>query len=221
MSNCGSRIADCGPASALALAVVAALALSPGCAKRQSTMERPPEVNPPPPVERSAEVRSDELGDLSRRFSQTAQTLPGRTPQEDRQRMQQVFAELAGILPVLYGPNPPGTFRQQLRIVEGARGQLATAPQSLAADPTIDTALRAARDALESMASRTYFDQAQLGQSMDRLNASVAALDAARGGSHQQAVAGAVEAMARVIQQMSEAMTQRLGNDGATPATAR
>jgi hypothetical protein len=191
------------------------LALVTGCAKRQGTMGRAPEVNPPPPVERSAEVRSDELGELSRRFNETAETLPGRTPQEHRQRMQQVFAELARILPVLYGPNPPGTFRQQLRIVESARTQLASAPQSLAVEPTVDTALRAARDALESVASRTYFDQAQLGQSMDRLNASVAGLDAARGGSHQQAAANAVEAMAVVIRQMSEAMTQRLGNSAA------
>lgn len=216
MRNRGLGIADRWWWAAAALGV----ALCAGCAKRQSSMGKAPEVNPPPKVETSAAARSDELGELSRRFGETAQTLPGGTAQEHRRLMRQVFAELAQALPVLYGPNPPGTFRQQLRIVENARTQLGSASQSLAVEPTIDTALRAARDALESMASRSYFDQAQLGQSMDRLNAAVAGLDTARGPAHQEAAAGAIEAMAAVIQQMSGALSQRL-NDGATqPATS-
>jgi hypothetical protein len=207
MRNRGLGIAKCGSCAAVALGI----SVLAGCAKRQSSMGKPPEVNPSPAVITSAAARSEQLGDLSRRLAETVQTLPGRTPQEHRQRMQQVFARLAQVLPVLYGPNPPGQFRQQLRIVENARSQLASAPQSIAVEPTIDTALRAARDALDSMASRDYFDQAQLAQSMDRLNASVAALDAARGGAHQEAATDAVEAMARAIQQMSDATAQRLG----------
>jgi hypothetical protein len=221
MRDCGSRISDCGLGATGLLLLALCAFLCTGCAKRQSTMGRAPEVNPPPAVERSAEVRSDELGELSRRFSETAQSVSG-TAQQHRRGMQQVFAELAKILPVLYGPNPRGTFRQQIRIVENARSQLASAPQSLAVEPTIDTALRSARDALASLASRTYFDQAQLGQSMDRLDASIAALDAARGASHQEVAAESVEAMARVIQQMSDAMTRRVdagAGDGAAPPT--
>jgi hypothetical protein len=222
MTDRGSRIVSRGlpPALAMALALVMALALSvtSGCAKRQSSMGKPPEINPPPKVEASAGKRSDELGELSRRFGETAQKLPGGTPQEHRRLMQQVFAELTQVLPVLYGPNPPGTFRQQVRIVENARTQLGTAPQTLAIEPTVDTALRAARDALESPASRTYFDQAQLGQSVDRLNASVAALDAARGPAHQEAAAASAEAMAQVIRQMSDAMSQRLNEAATQPA---
>jgi hypothetical protein len=41
--------------------------------------------------------------------------------------------------------------------------------------------LRAARDALASLASRGYFDQAQLGKTVDRLDAALAALDTSRG----------------------------------------
>lgn len=210
MTHCGSPIAGRGSRTAVALAVLTVLAmLSTGCAKRQSSMGKPPEVNPPPPVEASAAARSDELGELSRRFGETARAVSG-TPQEHRRGMQRVFAELAQLLPVLYGPNPPGTFRQQIRIVENARTQLASAPQSLSVDPTIDTALRSARDALQSLASRSYFDQAQLGQSMDKLNASVTSLDAARGPSHQEVAAESVEAMAQVIRQMSDAMSERV-----------
>ena len=219
MNDRGSRIVNRGlpPALAMALALAIAVSLSgtSGCAKRQSSMGKPPEPNPPPKVEASAGKRSDELTELSRRFGETAQKLPGGTPQQDRQIMQQVFAELAQILPLLHGPNPPGTFRQQVRIVENARTQLASGPPGLAVEPTVDTALRAGRDALESLAGRAYFDQAQLGKSVDRLDASVAALDAARGPAHQEAAAASVEATAEVIRQMSEAMSQRLG-EGAT-----
>jgi hypothetical protein len=217
MTDSQARIADRGWWRSAAVAALA-VALCSGCAKRQGSMGKPPEVNPPPKVQASAGARSDELGELSRRFGDTAQSLPGGTPQEHRRLMQQVFAELAQLLPVLYGPNPPGTFRQQVRIVENARTQLGTAPQTLAIEPTVDTALRAARDALESLASRAYFDQARLGQSVDRMNTSVAALDATRGPSHQEAAAESVGAMAQVISQMSNAMSQRL-DEGATQPT--
>jgi hypothetical protein len=208
-----SAIADGRPLAAGApmLALMLVLTFCTGCPKRQSSMGRPPEVNPPPKVEASASARLDELDELSRRFEATAQRLPGGTPDEHRQIVQQVFAELAQLLPVLYGPNPAGPFRQQLRIVESSRTQLASGPKGLAVEPTVDTGLRAAHDALASLSSRAYFDQAQLGQTMDRLAATLARLDTARGPAHQGVVAEAVSLTAGAIRQMSDALIRRLG----------
>src|SRR5947199_2924565 len=143
MTPRGPRVAVSGITLALAFAAA-------GCPKQRSTMTRPPELNPPPPVERSAGVRIDALGGLSKQFAQTAEQLPGRSADEHRRLAQQAFADLAQILPTLFGPNPTGTQRQQLRVVENARSQLSNAPKTLAPEPTIDTGLRAARDALSA-----------------------------------------------------------------------
>ena len=198
------------------LATVVALATAAGCAKRRSTMGKAPEVNPLPKVEADAGARVDELAERSRRFDEVVQQLPGRTPEEHRRAAQQVFAELAQVLPVLHGPNPTGVFRQQLRVVESARTQLASAPQGLAAEPTIDTGLRAARDALAGVASRGHFDQAQVGATIDKLNAALDRLDTNRGAMHQTAVAEAAGLMSQAIRQMSEALSDRVGEGEAT-----
>jgi len=201
-----------------AAAGLAALAVVGGCAKRQSTMGPAPEMNPPPKVQADAGARADQLRDRSRKFDETVQQLPGRTPEEHRRAMQQVFTELSQILPMLYGPNPSGVFRQQLRVVESARTQLATGPQGLAVEPTIDTGLRAARDALAGLSSKSYFDRAQVGKTIDRLNKALDALDTNRGAMHQTAVAESVGLMSQAIRQMSDALNQRLDDSAATDA---
>ena len=205
MRNRGLRIADCG-----LIAATLGIAFCAGCAKRQSSMGKPPEVNPPPKVEASAAARANELEELSKRFEETARGLPGSSPEAHRRIMQQAFGELAQILPILYGPNPTGTFRQHLRIVESARTQLATGPKGLAVEPTIDTGLRAASDSLQALASRGYFDQAKLGQMLDRLSSTLAGLDTARGAAHQAVVADAVVVMGQAIRQMSDTLSRRL-----------
>jgi hypothetical protein len=104
--------------------------------------------------------------------------------------------------------------RQQLRVVENARTQLASASTSLAPEPTIDTGLRAARDALQGLSRNSYYDHPQLGQTLDRLDRTVSDLDASRGLRHQQVVAEVVELMSTAVNQMSDALNQRLQGDG-------
>ena len=211
-----SRFVSYGVAGGLALGT-----LCGGCTKRRSTMGAAPEVNPRPKVEARAEARADELGERSRKFDQTVQQLPGRTPEEHRRAMQQVFAELSQILPILYGTNPSGVFRQQLRVVESARTQLAGAPQGLAIEPTIDTGLRAARDALRGLSRNSYYDHPQLGQTLDRLDKLVSDLDAARGPNHQQVVAETVDQMSQAVTQRSAALNERLQGDGGDGGAAQ
>jgi hypothetical protein len=194
----------------LALALAAA-----GCPKQRSTMHRPPELNPPPPVERSAGVRVDELGDRARQFAQTAQRLPGRNIDEQRVAVQQAFADLAQILPILYGPSPTGVQRQQLRVVESTRSQLAAVRSGLAPEPTIDTGLRAARDALAGVGRGGYYDSPDLAKTLDQLDRTVSDLDAARGATHQQVVGETVDLMSQAVNQMADALHKRLeGDDG-------
>src|SRR4051812_14884585 len=84
MNAWASRVLSC---TVLALAVT-------GCTKQRSTMGPPPQVNPPPAVEANAAVRVDELAGLSKRFTETAARLPGRTPEEDREALRQAFTDL-------------------------------------------------------------------------------------------------------------------------------
>jgi hypothetical protein len=198
--------------------VVALAASGAGCAKKRSTMGPAPDLSPEPKVEANAGARADELAERSRKFDETVQQLPGRTPEEHRRAMHQVFAELSEILPMLYGPNPSGVFRQQLRVVESSRRQLATGPQGLAVEPTIDTGLRAARDAIAGLAGKGYFDQSKLGPTMDRLNRSLDALDTNRGAMHQTAVAESVGMMSQAIRQLTDAMNQRVDEGTASNA---
>lgn len=210
MSRRGLRLVSSALSTVLALACA-------GCSKQRSTMDAPPEINPPPPVETSAEVRVDELGNLAQKFAQTAEQLPGRNADQHRQLAAQAFGDLAQVLPVLYGPNPTGVQRQQLRVIENARAQLTGASGGLAPEPTIDTALRAARDALRGLSRNSYYDHPELGATLDRLDGVVADLDAARGGTHQQVVAETVDLMSQAVNQMNEALNQRLQGDGDAP----
>ena len=192
-----------------------------GCPKQRSTMSRAPQINPPPPVEQNAEVRIDELEGLASRFAQTADQLPGRTSDAHRALAAKAFADLTQILPVLFGPNPTGVQRQQLRVVENARTQLASAPRGLAPEPTIDTGLRAARDALRGLSRNSYYDHPELAKTLDRLDRTVSDLDSARGTTHQQVVAETVDLMSQAVSQMSDALNQRLQGEGAETKPAQ
>ena len=58
MTASDSRVVTCAVAAALALACA-------GCPKQRSTMDRPPEINPPPPVEqghRAAGLEGEQSG---------------------------------------------------------------------------------------------------------------------------------------------------------------
>ena len=200
--------------------VTASLALAAaGCPKQRGTMRRPPEINPPPRVEASAEVRVDELGERAQQFAQTAERLPGRTEAEHRQLAQQAFADLSQILPILFGPHPTGVQRQQLRVVENARTQLASDGRGLAPEPTIDTGLRAARDALAGVGRGGYYDAPDVAKSLDRLDRAVSDLDAVRGNRHQVVVTQVVELMSEAVNQMAKVLGERLGEENSAEET--
>lgn len=194
-----------------------------GCVKTHSTLPATPpaQPNPQPAMASDASVRVATLSRLADTYARTSNELPGATPAEHRKLMAQVFAQLEEILPILEGPNPGAEFRQQMQVIRDAQAELATGPQDLSPEPTIDTGLRAARDVLSSIAQGAYYDQAGLTPLFDHLTAKINELDTVRGPLHQLEAGEAVGISSRIIRNMAYVLGQRLAqqNQSSQPAT--
>jgi hypothetical protein len=190
-----------------------------GCAKTQTTIAPPPpRPNPPPQVAADPVARMQTLGRLADTYARTSNELPGDSTAQHRQLMAQIFAQLQEILPNLEGPSPGAEFRQQLQVIRDAQAELATGPQDLSPEPTIDTGLRAARDALSSIAQGGFYDQTSLTPLFDQFTAKINQLDTVRGPLHQVVAGDAVAISSQIISKMADALTHRLAEQTTTPA---
>ena len=200
---------------ALILTVAASVA---GCTKTQTTIAPPPpRPNPVPQVASDPVIRMQTLGRLADTYARTSNQLPGNSTAQHRQLMAQIFAQLEEILPILEGPNPGAEFRQQLQVVRDAQAELATGPQDLSPEPTIDTGLRAGRDALSSLAQGGFYDQTTLTPLFDQLTAKINQLDTVRGPLHQVVAGDAVAVSSQIITKMADTLTHRLADQTAGP----
>lgn len=197
-----------------------AAAFFAGCAKQETTLTRPPLVNPPPAVELDVGKRVADLKRQSDQFTALAGRLPGGTGDENRRLLQQAFAQLAQLLPVLAGPGDGGVFQHQLSIVNDTRTQLVSRSPDLSIDPIVDNGLRAVRNALTELAHARYYEQTRVAQALDGLNAKTEELDAYAGPSHPVAVAAAARQAAELIGLMSDTLAARVAESDATPASA-
>jgi hypothetical protein len=203
-----------------AMFALAAVMTCGGCAKTRSTIAPPSaQPNPPPIVAADPTVRVQTLGRLADGFARTSNALPGDNASQHRQLMASVFVQLEEILPILQGPNPGAEFRQQLQVVRDAQSELATGPSDLSAEPTIDTGLRAARDALSAISQTGFYDQASLTPLFDRLAAKINELDTVRGPLHQVVTGDAVALTSQIVSGMADTLTHRLA-DQTPPTTA-
>jgi len=206
------------PMKSAAMFALTAMLTCGGCVKTQSTIAPPPaQPNPPPMVAADPTVRVQTLGRLADAYGRTSNALPGDNASQHRQLMASVFAQLEEILPILQGPNPGAEFRQQLQVVRDAQSELATGPRDLSAEPTIDTGLRAARDALSAIAQTGFYDQGSLTPLFDRLAAKINELDTVRGPLHQVVTGEAVALTSQIISGMADTLTHRLAEQ--TPPT--
>ena len=80
--------------------------------------------------------------------------------------MEQVFADLVIILPLLEGPEADAVFRQQVRLIESTQNQITGLPTNLPSEPLIGTGLRAADNALEDMFAQQFPDQTEPDQAV-------------------------------------------------------
>ena len=192
--------------------LLAAILLTGCAAKKETTLKPPPpDGNPEPQLATDIHERVKELTARAKEYSDGTQKLPGRTAQDDRAQTTQQFALLAQILPMLNGPDMSGDFRQQLRIIESSRAQLASGTQDLAVEPTVDTGLRAAHRALAGINQRGFSDNPDIAKNLDALNAKIQELDGTADAIHRLIASQAFKDSAQVITQMSGALGARLG----------
>jgi hypothetical protein len=208
------------------LAITAALLLllaqsagGGGCAKRPPGPTQSHPVSQRPTVETDPDRRAANLQQQAQAFVALSKDLPGMTPAENRRLNQQVFTQLAQILPALGGPDAGGIFEHQVSVVNDTRTQLAGRSTDLATDPIVDNGLRAVRNALTELAHGAYYDQPQVGQSVDQLSAKVEELDSYPGPTHPLAVAAAVQQAGQTISQMAVVLAGRAAVGPTTEAT--
>jgi hypothetical protein len=206
-----------------AFASLLAATMFVGCASKQQTTltPPPPEPNPEPQLATDARQRVQHLGGLAEQYAASAAKLPGSNEQQDRQQVAEQFNQLSQILPLLNGPDMPGDFRQQLRIIESTRSQLSSGSMDLSSEPTVDTGLRAAQRALSSLQQRAFAEQGEIAKHVDAMRAAVQELDTVSGPIHRLVVAKAFQHSAEAVKAMSDALNQRIADGGGTkPAAA-
>ena len=183
-----------------------------GCApKTETTLEPPPaEPNPQPQLASDARERVKELTARAQEYADSAKKLPGPNEQADRALLVNQFSLLAQMLPALNGPQMAGDFRQQLRIIDSTRAQLASTAPDLSIEPAVDTGLRAAHQALAGIAQRNFSDIPDAGKSLDAMRAKVQELDTVSGPIHRLVAAQTIQASADAITKMTAALDQRL-----------
>jgi hypothetical protein len=208
------------------LALLAAALFLTGCPpKDQTTLESPPpDSNPQPQLAAEVRQRVQQVNDLARQYADNAARLPARSEQEDRAAVAEQFGLLAQILPALNGPDMPGDFRQQHRIIDSTRALLSSSSSDLAPEPTIDSGLRAAHRALASVNARNFAGGAsgpEVAKSLDAMRDRVLELDTVAGPIHRLVAAQAIQASAAAITQMSTALQQRLNEQGTGAAAPK
>lgn len=186
-----------------------------GCAaKKETTLKPPPpDANPEPQLATDIHERVKELTARAKEYSDGTNKLPGRNAPDDRTQTTQQFALLAQILPILNGPDMSGDFRQQLRIIESTRAQLASGTQDLSIEPTVDTGLRAAHRALAGINQRAFTDNPDIAKSLDAMNAKVQELDGTADAIHRLIASQAFKNSAQTITQMASALSGRLSQE--------
>src|SRR3954470_3858515 len=170
-----------------AFASLLAATMFVGCAaKKQTTLTPPPpEPNPEPQLATDARQRVQHLGSLAEQYTAGAAKLPGQNEQQDRQLVSEQFNQLSQILPLLNGPDMPGDFRQQLRIIESTRSQLSGGSLDLSSEPTVATGLRAAQHALSGLQQRAFAEQGDISKHIDAMRSAVQQLDTVNGPIHR------------------------------------
>jgi hypothetical protein len=195
----------------LLLATLLSVVVTGCAAKNQTTLKSaPPDANPEPQLATDVHERVKELTTRAQEYAAGCEKLPGRNAQEDRAQTSHQFALLAQILPILNGPEMSGDFRQQLRIIDSSRAQLASGTQDLAVEPTVDTGLRAAQRALAGINQRAFTEMPDIAKSLDAMHAKVQELDGTADAIHRLIASQAFKSSAHVINQMTSALSGRL-----------
>lgn len=201
----------------VAVAVLAG-ALLAGCrAKQSATMEPAVEQGDGMPRTPSGEERAEQLGEAVEEFAAARKGLLGHADEPSRRQLSDALGKLAQVLTLLRGPQQDGAFRQQMRIIDRARTQL-TSDAGTAPEPTINSALRAAQNALDDLARERFAGDETVMAGMDALRPRIDVLARVRGPIHGFEASRALDALGAAVERMAEVQQQRM--EQAQPATA-
>lgn len=156
------------------------------------------------PVSADPNQRAGELRRAVGSLEETVARMPGRDRSEDRRLAAEAFASASAAVEQLGGPNPPGAFRQQLRIIDNTRAFLRSSRDEISTDPSVDSGLRSLYGALESVRNRLFRDDKEIGAPLSALSTRLADLDSVRGPLHSLVVAQAFGEASRVIDAMAD-----------------
>jgi hypothetical protein len=184
-------------------ALVAAMICGCGPKKQPTNVE--PE--PPPPASANEELglRVVDLRKHADALAEVNKKLPGRTVELDNALVADAFEHLAAALTDLGGAQPDGAYRQQVQLLIIAREKLLAAPAETA-EPTIDSGLRAASNALIGMHRRFFSRNRDIGPLIDHLNRKLPELDKVHDPLHRLPVSDVFNAISQVLQTMTRVL---------------
>ena len=191
-----------------------------GCARRPpvAAAPRPTRTVPEGTTATDAGARVQTLSRLADEYARQSHDLPG-DESNYRTLMAGVFGRLMEILPLLEGRSSTRTFEQQLQIIGNSRAELTNGAPGLSPEPTVNAGLRAAYDALATLARMNYPGQADLALSIDTLSVKINELDQVHGPLSRVTAAEAVEISSEAISQMANVLGQRLAESGTSAGT--
>jgi len=199
-----------------------ALLAGSGCVKKTSDVPKPDFGSMMSKMETDPDARLRELQKESAEFTALVHTLPAATPQEDRDKIRQAFADLTQLLPLVQVGPHGGVFNHQVTVVADTQTLLSGGSSDLSAVPIIDRGLRAVRNALDDAqhSGSIYYEDAALRATLDKLAAKVEDFDNARGALHDMAWADAFNDTSDAISRMAAILADRLSEPATTiPAT--
>jgi hypothetical protein len=195
------------------LPILLSAILLAGCTNHGAGISKSPvQPNPQPRLASDVHTRVGELSTMLDQFEVDLRELPGRTDADDRRAVAKLFGDLSEILPTVIGPNPNGSFQQQIRIIDETRARLIEGSPNLSAEPTEDTGLRAAYNALSSLQRDQFYDHQEIEKTVADLRVNLDSLDVVRGPLHRSTVKESLELIGKGARQMSEVLSARLAN---------
>ncbi|HEX8525217.1 MAG TPA: hypothetical protein VF669_23400 [Tepidisphaeraceae bacterium] len=161
--------------------------------------------------ERMSNLRSSVV-ELQRTISQ----LPTNDIERDKRLTTQALASTASALAAVEGPRPSGAYRQQVRVIENSRTQLERSGPNVPTEPAVDSALRAAYNALIGLRDGRFSGNQQVAGLVSEVGQKIPQLDTVRGPLHTLVVTDVLSSAARALAMMTDVVENRASDGAAT-----
>jgi hypothetical protein len=197
------------------------LTLGAGCwhSQMQTDITPPDETSQPTSFVPTPAEQVKDMDQRLAKFDARAFELPGNGEVAYRALMEDTFEDLIALLPQLEGPDPDGTFRQQLHLVDVYRQQLIGLSWDISSETVVESGVRAGYSALEAIYTRNFTDNTDIGNSINDLGSKVDALDTAHGDDAKADVAKAEQSSSAIMRQMNTVLETRAATAATTPST--